>query len=604
MMGGWRSVALALAACAGLWAQDEAALERDFRARARTVVEDHASRRGPATGYNTIAAALHLKQNSPWLSERTIELLRDPWGDMFWQFPVIAVMYNDRGQLTPEARRGLRDAWRTYMPYRGDTENHWLLYYTSLYLAAQLYPNEPGETWFTGRSSEENLRESREYLYSWMDLTVTQGQGEYDCTHYIGVYLLPLSYLAEWSQDPVMRRRAVKMLQWLIADFAVELTGGSFGGSHSRTDDSAVLEPGVNVAADLAWLFFGLGKPSPGYGGYPLYYLTASAYRPPTVLYTLATERGAPYVHRERKRTRNRWRFTDEKHAPVYREAYVSRSYAVGSDQGGLLQPIQQHSWDLTWKTDNPARVNNTIFSMHPYSGLYELQMYFTMHPDYAVEAVARSKRSYDSADKLLGGSPHEQIHQDLDTVIALYNIPEGTRFPHINGFFSKDLREVVETGAKGRPGWIFARGGDAWIAYRPLAPYEWRSFEPHAWMPASAAGGRRLYSPHLRNGAILMAAEKDEYPSLDAFRKAVEALPLEVTLDPAPAVKLRTLRGRALEVRWNEPLRVDGRAETRENARLFEGPYVNGEARKMTIRHGGRELVVDLSELAPAGGR
>ncbi len=591
--------ALGLAACAGLWAQDEAALEREFRARARTVLEAHASRRGAAAGYNTIAAALHLKQNAPWLSERTMEMLRDPWGDMFWQFPVIAVMYNDRGQLTPEARRRLRDAWRTYMPYRGDTENHWLLYYTSLYLAAQMYPNEPGSAWFTGKSSEENLSEAREYLYSWMDLTVTKGQGEYDCTHYIGVYLLPLSYLAEWSQDPVMRQRAVKMLQWLIADFAVELTGGAFGGSHSRTDDSAVLEPGVNVAADLAWLFFGLGKPSAGYGGYPLYYLTASAYRPPMVLHTLATERGTPYVHRERKRTRNRWRFTDEKHAPVYRTAYISRSYGVGSDQGGLLQPVQQHSWDLTWKVDSPAGVNNTIFSAHPYSGLYELQMYFTMHPDFAVEAVARSKRSYDSADKFLSGSPDEQVYQDLDTVVALYNIPEGTRFPHINGFFSKDLRELTETGTGERPGWIFARGGGAWIAYRPLAPYEWRALEPHAWMPASSAGGRRLYSPHLRNGTVLMAAEQDEYPSLAAFRAAVEALPLEVTLDPAPAVKLRTLRGHDLEARWNEPLRVDGRAVTRENARLFEGPFVNGDARKMTIRHAGRELVVDLSDLA-----
>lgn len=27
-----------------------------------------------------------------------------------------------------------------------------------------------------------------------------KGQGEYDCTHYIGVYLLPLSYLAQWSR--------------------------------------------------------------------------------------------------------------------------------------------------------------------------------------------------------------------------------------------------------------------------------------------------------------------------------------------------------------------------------------------------------------------
>ena len=52
-----------------------------------------------------------------------------------------------------------------------------------------------------------------------------------------------------------------------------------------------------------------------------------------------------------------------------------------------------------------------------------------------------RSKKSYDSPDKLVGGSPYEQIFQDQDTVIALYDIPPGARFPHINGFFSKDLQ-------------------------------------------------------------------------------------------------------------------------------------------------------------------
>jgi hypothetical protein len=599
-------------AAGALGAQDDAVLEREFRSRAEAVIAEHASRRGDGAGYNTIAAVLHRKEHAAWASQRTIELLRDPWGDMFWQFPVIAVMYSDNGQLTEEARRRIREAWRTYMPYRGDTENHWLLYYTSLYLAAQMYPNEPGTSWFTGKSSEENLRESREYLYHWMDLTVTKGQGEYDCTHYIGVYLLPLSYLAQWSHDPVMRERAVKMLDWLIADVAVELTGGSFGGSHARTDDAAVLEPGVNVAADFAWLLFGLGKPSPGYAGYAFYYAVASAYRPPAVLHAIATDRGAPYFHRERKRTRNRWRFTDVKHAPVYRSAYLSKSYAVGSDQGGELQPIQQHSWDLTWRVENPAGVNNTIFSLHPYSGLYELQMYFTMHPDYAVEAVARSKRSYDSPDKLLGGSPYEQIAQSDDTVVALYNIPDGERFPHINGFFSKDLRDVVETaarpaagagsipttGPRGTPGWIFARGGHAYIAYRPLAGYEWRTLERQAWMPPSAVGGRRLYSPHRRNGTILLAAEESEYPSYEAFQKAVEALPLEVSLDPAPRVKLRTLRGRTIESDWDEAPRVDGMPIPREGSPLFSGPFVNATPRRMTIVHGSLRYEVDLRDL------
>ncbi len=51
--------------------------------------------------------------------------------------------------------------------------------------------------------------------------------------------------------------------------------------------------------------------------------------------------------------------------------------------------------------------------------------------------------------------------------MIALYNIAPETRFPHVNGFFSKDLSEVVED----KSGWIFMRGGDVGVYRMPAAP-------------------------------------------------------------------------------------------------------------------------------------
>ena len=79
--------------------------------------------------------------------------MRQPTGDMFWMFQCVAVSYLGREKLSPEAHAAIRDAWRRYMPLRGDTENHWVMYYTSLYLMAQLWPNEPGDRWFHGKSS-------------------------------------------------------------------------------------------------------------------------------------------------------------------------------------------------------------------------------------------------------------------------------------------------------------------------------------------------------------------------------------------------------------------------------------------------------------------
>ena len=114
--------------------------QAQFRERVRKVIEHNA---GGTAGFAPIAARLALRRDPQWASRKLIEALEDPAGDMFWMFPVTAIAYLDQGQLTPEARKTLRNAWKTYMPYRGDTENHWLLYYPCLYPMAQLYPGEP-----------------------------------------------------------------------------------------------------------------------------------------------------------------------------------------------------------------------------------------------------------------------------------------------------------------------------------------------------------------------------------------------------------------------------------------------------------------------------
>ena len=181
-----------------------------FRDRVKQMIASSANIENGS--YQTIAAKLYFHQDAEWCSKRLIELLREPSGDMFWMFPVTSIAFLDQGQLTPAARAALHHSWKTYMPYRGDTENHWLLYYTTLYLMAQQYKGEPGETWFSGKSSQENFAEAEGYLLHWMKLTTTMGQGEYDCTHYIGVYLLPLSNLANGQRTRPMRLRARRCL--------------------------------------------------------------------------------------------------------------------------------------------------------------------------------------------------------------------------------------------------------------------------------------------------------------------------------------------------------------------------------------------------------
>ncbi|MBL9203077.1 MAG: hypothetical protein JNL39_21390 [Opitutaceae bacterium] len=541
-------------------------------------------------GLAEIAAKLALREDAAACSVRIVELMKTPTGDMFWMFPATAISYLGRDQLTPEAKAAIREAWRTYFPLRGDTENHWVMYYTTMHLMADLWPGEGANRWFNGKSSAEISAESRAWLLHWIDLTTTIGQGEYDCTHYLGEYAIPMLYLATWAKDPQMRQRGRMMLDWIFADFAVETLNGAYIGSHARTDDTTVLEKWNALSSYFAWQLLGNCPPPAAYGGWGIYFSTiAEHYELPEVIYRIGTDRSGSFTHTERKRTRHRWRNSDVRNAPVYKTAYITPDYALGSDQGGLLQPIQQHSWDLTWSVPDPRGVHNTIFSVQPFFGPEELMMYFAEMPDYMPASVTfQGKPTYISEAKLLGGSPYEQIFQQDDTLITLSDIPASAPWKQINGFFSKDLARLEEDAS----GWLFAQGGRAYIAYRPLAPYEWRPLEK---------GGKRLLSPHAKNGTILQAAAAREFASWDEFKARIRALPLSIAREPTLRVAFTSLRGKKIEATYGAAPRVDGRVvDHAKEWKLFAGPYLNAEVggRKLTLTHGKLKRVIDFNTL------
>lgn len=572
---------------------DDASLRRAaYRARIEEVLKWRSELPKPddpkTVGLAEIAAKLARREDAALCSERVVELMKTPSSDMFWMFPVACISYLGRDQLTTEAKAAIREAWRTYMPLRGDTENHWVMYYSSLYLMAQLWPDDPGERWYNGKSSKENFAEAEGFLREWMRITTTIGQGEYDCTHYIGEYSIPMLFLASWARDPEMRQRGRMMLDYVMADFAVDTLDGMYIGAHARTDDRNVVEKWNGLSSFFAWLMFGNTPPTASYGGWGLYFAAAAVnYELPEVIYRIATDRSGAYTQYERKRTRHRWRNSDLRNAPVYKTTHVTRDYALGSDQGGLLQPIQQHSWDVTWSVPDPRGVHNTLFSVQPFFGPHELMMYFTEMPDYMSFAVTQqAKPTYISESKLLGGSPYEQIYQQDDALITLSEIPEDAPFKHLNGFFSKDLTRLEEDAS----GWIFAQGGRAYLAYRPLAPYEWRPIE---------GGGKRLYSPHRHNGTILQVASQSEFASWDAFKAAIRALPLTIEREPKVRVSFTTLRGKKLECVYGAAPKVDGRViDHAKQWKLFEGPYLNAEvgSQTLTITHGRLKRVLDFN--------
>lgn len=571
----------------------QADLNRAYQARCDSLIDYYANRiqidsvmhGGVATegGYFDIAAKLYRNQDLNYVKARLDSLLANPRGDMFWMYPVTLVAYLAKDRLPAEYNRKIRNAWRTYTPYRGDTENHWAMYYSTLYLMTQMYPDQPGSEWYNGKSSRENHQEARDYLINWMDLTTTKGQGEFDSPHYMAVYIAPMAELYAFAEDPAMRKRAGMMLDYLLADFAVESIEGLYTGAFSRIYPRAVLTRWNDSSTGFSWLLFGNTAFK---ARQEAMILALSGYEPPPLLHHMATDRNQSYVHKELKRTRHRIRYSEKRNARVYKYMYMTPDYAMGSIQGGLLQPIQQHTWEIMWRTGDSIPEYNVMYTHHPYSSGYELAMYFPEEYKLLTQHVLSSKGTYDSPDKLTGGSPYEQVFQNNGALIALYDIPEGTRFPHIHGIFPKSLdpREEHESG------WIFTRASDLFMAYYPLAGYEWQE-EEHYW---------RLYSEILQNGAVIQAARAGDFQSFQAFKDEILSLSLKTQTDPAPSVQFTTLSGNRMEFTYGETPSLNGEKVDYENWPLFEGPFLHAEegSQRLEMQYGNMHRLLDFQNL------
>ena len=561
-------------------------------------------------GLHDVAVNFAQGTNLEWARARLKALTANPTGAMFWMYPMALVMNAGEAHLNAEDWAVIRDAWRTYFPYRGDTENHWLMYYASLYLAAEKWPDLDGSAWYNGKSSAENRAEAKEYLLETFRITSAHGRGEYDSPNYIDPYVSAMTLLAGWCRDPELRQLAEMMLNYDLLDFAVENLDGVYGGAHSRIYPKHAVQPALASSTALAWLLWGQGEMQ--LNGASLI-VALSGYTPPAILQHIATDRTTDYVHRELKRTRWRMRHAGpdaiqiDGHdtVPVYKYSYVSSDYLLGSSQGGLLQPIQQQTWSLVWHEDNPLGKSNTFFALHPYYSELEGTMYFGADWDTVVDLIARSKVDYNSPDKLMSGSPCEQIVQHESAIVGLYDIPPGTRFPHLNTFFSRDLTNRVEDPS----GWIFAQGGPTYIAYRPFVAGEWR---PTDWTGLLAGGagawissghnewgtGHQVYvSEAPQNGYVTQIASAADFESFAAFQAAVKALPLTFSLQPVASATFTTLDGAVVSATYGQTPKINGRTVDYAHWPLFDGPFAQSKAgsNRLEMRYGDSSTVLDF---------
>lgn len=514
--------------------------------------------------------------------ERMLQRRDNSPSGMFAIYSMMIGYLAARDNMPQSLKTKVRDYLAVANFYRGDTENHITMYYCGLYLAAQTFPDLPAEKWYTGKSSAENKQEAMDWFGEWMHLTTTIGQGEFDSPTYMPVFIAPMFGLYQHAKDPVLKQNARVMIHWLLADFAVEHLNGVYVGAHSRDYPERKIMPKHRHSDMTAWGWLLFGKNESRY--HPTLLTAAmSDFDLPEILYHIGTDREKPYIHTETKRVRNIIRFSEYRNPPVYKYTYMTKEYGLGSMMGGrILQPIQQHLWDLSFMTDSPYQA---IFTVHPYIGERDLGMFFPEEMKFAFDEVARHHTYYADEGKWASSSPYEKTFQHKNVLIVLYNIPENEKYGHIDGFFPKDLEKRESDSS----GWIFCQGGNTYVAYFPLQPYEWIE-EKECY---------RLRSRNLRNGCVVEVAQANEYASFDEFKAQIRTNTLvHDTFDQTLTVSYTTSAGDVMTFAYDGERRLNGDFIQFKDYKLFRGPFLNAEvgSRKMEMMYKDKGLVLDMA--------
>jgi hypothetical protein len=508
------------------------AFEQELAERRRALLE-YLVEKESQPSFAAVAARYAANERLAEANGMLSQLLRQPSSEPVYGFNLIATYLFGQRSMPDSLRGKVQKIFSTHALLRGDGEENQLRYYATILLAAQSWPDMAAEQWFNGRSSAANWREAASFLANWMNATIVYGQAQFDSPELLPSFVACLELLHEFVLDDPpfvsangnaapttkpetsianLRVRTSMMLDLLLIDFALEQIDGIYAGGHSYDPEPGVYSPRHSANAALFWLYFGAGEMKPTEEAL---FSALSSYNAPDAVCHLATNRDplGGYVHRERKRVRSLLRNSQERNQDVYKYAYITRDYILGSLQGGLLYPLQQHTWDLTYLS--PQDRHPTLFVMHPYYDQRELSAFFVDTPLLLLDELAKFKSRYNQSDKLSGGSPYEQIFQHRNALIALYNIPEKEQFGHIAGFFSEGLQDWEELDATGMSQdaeWLFCRGGNTFIAFRPLQEFRLNRMD----------GGLHFISEGRHNGVILEVSTPEESKTFEEFKRRI----------------------------------------------------------------------------------
>ncbi|MCX7049463.1 MAG: hypothetical protein NTX50_28755 [Candidatus Sumerlaeota bacterium] len=609
----------ALTAAAGKLAADEQGVRCD------TVMRAQLAKPYPSSGcwhYEDFALAAY------WLNQRTTEAdkailterekefpasLKD--GAFHWHAYILERIYflfsrsskHFPGRMSAEAEAALLDMlWQWAGPrcrlemtlpardwWTWGSENHHAQAWAGFWGAAQIFAQHSGykdRRYADGATPEKMAAAFNDYFKRFARERAAKGL-LVECNSGYNKYTLGGWYnMADFSDDPVLRRRMAMLLDLFWADWAAEQINGVRGGSRHRCYPGDTSTAGSGMDGQ-AWFHFSLG---PARSHHPSHICGATTFwRPSPVVMDIANDVAGRGVYE-----------------------YVSR-------RPGLAQPRKENEMLPNYVSDpaHPFFSPQGVYQLRPEGGALLRYTYGT--PDFVMGTSmveARPKEDWTNISSqnrwegvIFAGHPTARIFAQSLTPErgSVYNanwsvqkrgvlIVQRLKASNAKGqrvWFDASLRRVE------RDGWIFAEAPQAFAAVRVVnGPTAWEpdTEEQHHSKKGSTDLGLWLKCQDEFSPVIIEVARKSDCASFAEFQRATLMNSLrweKARLDYTSQLSKTTL---TLFADYSRPPLVDGQPVNYAPPRVFDSSFIQSDfgSGVVTIQKGTQKLILDFNSL------
>ena len=469
----------------------------------------------------------------------------------------MVMRYADKAEFPQWIRDRVKESTRNFRFWQDvpgsdlldfSAEGGQILFHACEILAGQLYPNMVFTA--SGLTGVMHRKAGEQRALEWMSEHGSRGFYDWDADGVFAQSLIALSHLADLAKTEAVWDLASVVMDKIFFALALNSFKGVFGSSKGSARAREIKSGLLDATSGITRLMWGMGVFNDQTGG-AVSLAQVEKYSLPPIIADIAAGLPGEMWNREQSSLAGR---------TVNKVTYRTPDGMLSSAQDYRPGQVgrREHIWQAT------LAPNCIVFANHP---------------------AASSEKEERVPNFWRGNGALPRVAQFKDSLIALYNLPEPSRFLFTHAYFpTRDFDETMM-----HEGWVFARKGDGYIALTASPALESIHEGKHAHRELRAVGQQSVW--------LCQMGRQVQDGDFASFQEKVLGLKINIS---GLQVDFQTLRGNQLAFGWTDPLVCDGEEIPLSGFKHFDNPYtqVDLPCQQMEIKTEDYLLRLDFGSL------